>query len=106
MFRSIFKKNNGMISTDAYTKANKLVAKHPDSGKPFKGEYIPQWKELLRYAEALHRSMPQHIYVAWDFAYTDKGWDIVEANWGQLGSTQMMLGYGIKDEFERLAKKD
>lgn len=98
--------SNGMICTDAYTKANKLVVKHPDSGKPFKGEYIPQWNELLQYAEALHRSMPQHVYVAWDFAYTDKGWDIVEANWGQLGSTQMMLGYGVKDEFERLAKKD
>lgn len=94
---------SGVICTDAYTKANNLVVVHPDSGKPFKGEHIPHWKELLEYAEALHRSMPQHIYVAWDFAYTTNGWDIVEANWGQLGSTQMMLGRGVKDEFEKLA---
>ena len=94
----------GIISTDAYTKANKLIAKHPDSGKPFKGEQIPYWDDLVKYAESLHRSMPQHVYVAWDFAYTNKGWDIVEANWGQLGSTQMMLGRGIKNEFEKLAK--
>lgn len=94
---------SGVICTDAYTKANELIVVHPDSGKPFKGERIPHWRELLEYAEALHRSMPQHIYVAWDFAYTTKGWDIVEANWGQLGSTQMMLGRGIKEEFIKLA---
>ena len=93
----------GIICTDAYTKSNELIIKHPDSGKPFKGEKIPQWDELLQYAEAIHRTMPQHVYVAWDFAYTEKGWDIVEANWGQLGSTQMMLGRGIKKEFEALA---
>lgn len=92
----------GQIASDAYTKGNKIYVKHPDTGKPFKGEFIPEWKELLEYAEALHRSMPQHVYVAWDFAYTTKGWDIVEANWGQLGSTQMMLKRGIKEEFYHL----
>lgn len=92
----------GKIITDAYTKSNEIYKSHPDSNKKFKGEIIPEWESLLSYAEQLHRSMPQHIYVAWDFAYTKNGWDIVEANWGQLGSTQMMLKRGVRKEFYNL----
>lgn len=89
----------GVISTNAYTKDKKQFVCHPDSGKMFVNSQIPDWKELLECVEKLHRTMPQHIYVAWDMAHTNKGWDVVEANWGQLGSTQMMLGHGIKQEF-------
>ena len=89
----------GVIESNAYSKDSQEYDKHPDSGKKFINAKIPEWKELLEYVEKLHRSMPQHVYVAWDLAHTKNGWDLVEANWGQLGSTQMMLGHGIKEQF-------
>ena len=89
----------GAVITDAYTKDKKQFKNHPDNGKVFFDAQIPDWRELLEFVEKIHRTMPQHIYVAWDLAHTNKGWDIVEANWGQLGSTQMLLDRGVKQQF-------
>ena len=92
----------GIINTDGFYKKNQTSSVHPDSGIRFKGTAIPHWQELLKYAEDLHKALPQHVYIAWDFAYTDKGWDVVEANWGQMDSTQMIIGHGIRKEFHEL----
>lgn len=95
----------GVINTDGYYKKNEKSSVHPDSGIKFKGTCIPQWQELLKYAEELHKALPQHVYIAWDFAYSEKGWDVVEANWGQMDSTQMIIGHGIRKEFHELLGK-
>ena len=95
----------GIIITDGFLKKNETMSKHPDSGIVFKGTAIPHWPELLEYAEKLHEALPQHVFIAWDFAYSDKGWDIVEANWGQMDSTQMIIGHGIREEFHELLGK-
>lgn len=95
----------GVICSDGFIKAKETVEVHPDSGLRFKGTKIPQWEELLEYAEQLHRSLPQHVYIAWDFALTENGWDVIEANWGQMDATQMMIGHGIKEVFHRYIEK-
>lgn len=92
----------GVINTDGFLKKNETRNSHPDSGIQFKGTAIPHWAELLKYAEELHKALPQHVYIAWDFAYSNKGWDVVEANWGQMDSTQMIIGHGIRKEFHNL----
>ena len=96
---------SGIINTDGFFKKNETSSVHPDSGIKFKGTEIPHWDELLMYAEELHKALPQHVYIAWDFAYSDKGWDVVEANWGQMDSTQMIIGHGIRKEFHELLGK-
>lgn len=95
----------GVINTDGFFKKNETSSVHPDSGIKFKGTAIPHWDELLKYAEELHKALPQHVYIAWDFAYSEKGWDVVEANWGQMDSTQMIIGHGIRKEFHKLLGK-
>lgn len=95
----------GVIYTDGYFKKNETSKNHPDSGIVFKGTVISHWDELLAYAEALHKALPQHVYIAWDFAYSERGWDVVEANWGQMDSTQMIIGHGIRKEFHELLGK-
>lgn len=95
----------GIINTDGYLKKNETRSCHPDSGIRFKGTMIPHWQELLKYAEELHKALPEHVYIAWDFAYSEKGWDVVEANWGQMDSTQMIIGHGIREEFHKLLGK-
>lgn len=92
----------GVINTDGFFKKNVTSPVHPDSRIPFKGTPIPHWEELLAFAEEVHKSLPQHIYIAWDLAYSERGWDIVEANWGQMDSTQMIIGHGIRREFHEL----
>ena len=67
----------------------------------FYGYKIPHWSDLVELTEEIHRTIPNQIYVGWDFALTDNGWVLIEGNWGQLGSQQVALGYGLKPRFEK-----
>lgn len=90
----------GNIISDGYDESGNVYPSHPDSQKIFKGVQIPEWKELLSIVETLHKSMPLgHTYIGWDFAHTDdKGWVLIEGNWGQL-LTQIATKIGVKDAF-------
>ena len=62
---------------------------------------MSRWDELLEYAEQIHRKVPHHKYVGWDFALSDKGWMLVEGNWGQFVS-QYNDHIGLKKQFFEL----
>lgn len=91
----------GIITTDGVDENGKYYEKHPDSGVVYKGWQVPKWKELLALAEEIQRSIPQHKYVGWDFALTDKGWSLIEGNWGQFLS-QYNDHIGMKKQFFEL----
>ena len=94
----------GVLLTDGYDVFTNVVEVHPNSGKKFKGWQVPEWGSLIATAAELHKSMPkQHKYIGFDFALTNKGWAVVEGNWGNFPH-QVCVGYGIRDEFERLMK--
>ena len=89
----------GIITTNGLDVKGGEFEAHPESGLVYKGWKIPKWDELIRTAEAVHRTFPSHIYIAWDFALTDNGWDLIEGNWGRLRSVQIAAKKGIKKEF-------
>lgn len=92
----------GCLCSDGFDdKYGKYFDKHPDSGITFKGWQVPRWKELLETAEKIHRLIPHHKYIGWDFALTEKGWVVVEGNWGQLLS-QYNDHIGLKKQFFEL----
>lgn len=94
----------GVLLTDGYDVFTNVVETHPNSGMRFKGWQVPRWDELIATASELHQSLPiKHKYVGFDFALTPKGWAVVEGNWGNFPH-QVCVGYGIRDEFERLMK--
>ncbi len=94
----------GEILTDGYDVYTNVVEVHPNSGKRFKGWQVPEWDSLIATAAELHKSMPkQHKYIGFDFALTKKGWAVVEGNWGNFPH-QVCVGYGIREEFEKLMK--
>lgn len=94
----------GILLTDGYDVFTNVVEVHPNSGKKFKGWQVPEWDNLIATAAELHKSMPkQHKYIGFDFALTNKGWAVVEGNWGNFPH-QVCVGYGIRDEFEKLMK--
>ena len=91
----------GVITTDGIDENGIYYEKHPNSGFRYKGWQVPKWKELLDYAEQIHKEVPHHKYVGWDFALTEKGWVLVEGNWGQFVS-QYNDHIGLKKQFLEL----
>ncbi len=53
---------------------------HPDTGAQILGAHIPKWDELNRLVEEVAKVVPGQKQVGWDFALTEKGWVMVEAN--------------------------
>ena len=94
---------SGEIITDAFDEHGRRYYEHPDSHKAFKGFMIPRWDELLSFARDLHLSLPaDQVYVAFDFALSDKGWVVVEGNWGDWILQQVSLERGFAKEFAAL----
>lgn len=91
----------GIINTDGIDEEGVYYEKHPNSGLRYKGWQVPRWQELLEYAEQIHKEIPHHKYVGWDFALSEKGWMLVEGNWGQFVS-QYNDHIGLKKQFFEL----
>lgn len=73
--------NTGIVLADAVDQ-NKFVdyAEHPITGVPFKGMQIPYWDECI---ELMRRALPlasKISNIGWDFAITERGPLIIEAN--------------------------
>lgn len=94
----------GVLSSDGVDEMNHYYEKHPDSGLTYKGWEVPQWSELLDLAEKVFRQcFPTHRYIGFDFALTDKGWVLIEGNWGQFVS-QYNDKKGVKKQFVEYLK--
>lgn len=70
----------GVVETDAINYTGVHYQKHPDTGVQFEGFKMPKWDEAM----ATIRQMATHVkgstLIAWDIAYSTKGWVMVEAN--------------------------
>lgn len=95
----------GVIITDGVDEMGHRYVIHPDSGLTFRGWQIPRWKELIETAEKAHRTIPHHKYIGWDFALTDKGWVLIEGNWGQMVG-QYATKVGVKELFMKYIKDE
>lgn len=99
---AVYDPKTGIVITDGVDEMGNNVEVHPDSKIKFKGWQIPQYEELIKLSEEVHRSLgKQHRYIGFDFALSDRGWVLVEGNWGQFFS-QMALKQGIRYQFEEL----
>ena len=102
---AIIDDKTGRVCSDGKNENLETYEKHPDSGITFKGWQVPGWEEVLSLAKEIHAKMfAKHPYVAWDFALSDKGWVLIEGNWGQYVCQQMCTGRGIKQEIIDLLK--
>lgn len=91
----------GIAITDGHDELGNTYTVHPDSGVAYKGFQMKDWKELLEITKRAHEGMRNHIYIAYDFAHTDKGWVMLEGNFGQfLG--QFATQKGLKSKFRSM----
>ena len=93
----------GEIITDAIDEKGHVFVSHPDSKVTFRGFRIPQWDSIVEIIKDAHLALPDdQVYVAFDLALSDKGWCIVEGNWGDWILQQASLQRGLKNEFVSL----
>ena len=95
----------GIVESDGIDEKGQYYTVHPDSKVKFKGWHIPQWDDLMKTVENIHKTvMSGHPYIGWDFALSkEKGWCVIEANWGQFVN-QYIDKRGRKEEFLRYVK--
>lgn len=93
---------SGVLISDGYDIYTNVVKKHPNSGITFKGWQVPRWNELIEMSSLIHSQyLHHHKYIGFDFALTDNGWILIEANWGNFPH-QVCVSHGIRKEFEEL----
>ncbi|ADL25228.1 conserved domain protein [Fibrobacter succinogenes subsp. succinogenes S85] len=98
--------NTGIIITDGHDELGRVFKEHPESNKVFKGYKIPEWESLKKFAQEVHKSLPEcHKYIGFDFALSTQGWVLIEGNWGDIIMPQISLGRGFYDEFKEAILK-
>lgn len=98
----------GKIVTPAHRKlknSKEVYEIHPETKVKILNAQIPYWNELLDIVEKIVKVVPQQSLVGWDFACTDKGWVLIEANLSPGFSICQMCGIGLREKFD-IIKKD
>lgn len=99
---AVIDEKTGKIVTDGADEQFNRYDAHPDCRIKYKGWQVPEWDKVLEIAERAHKEMPEHKYIAYDFALTPKGWVMVEGNWGQYICQQTATQIGAKSRFKRM----
>lgn len=96
---AVIDEQTGIIVSNGVDKEGNIYEYHPDSGRKYLGYQLPEWESLLRTTEELFRTcLSEYKYIGFDFALTDKGWVLIEGNWGQFVG-QQCNGDGVKSRF-------
>ena len=99
---SVVDEKTGILLTDGCDEIGRFFKEHPDSHHKYIGWQMPEWDELLKTVEEIHRTIPDYPYVGWDLALSrDKGWVLIEGNWGQFVS-EFADKEGIKKKFDSM----
>lgn len=89
---------SGIVETVAINYNGSHFEKQPDSGLVFKGFKMPFWKDAVSLIEEKAISIHGTTLIAWDIAYSKKGWVMVEANEnGAFSILQSNKKEGLKD---------
>jgi len=90
----------------ARDKYGKQFYVHPDTGEILIGHVVPEWNKAVRLVKELAEVVPSNRYTAWDLAFTNEGWVLVEANRrGQFVGRQVLFQSGFRGEIEQYLRK-
>lgn len=96
----------GMVSSIARDNLNNQHIIHPDSKCKIVGFELPEWDNAIKMIKEIALSVNEASVIAWDLAYCDKGWIIVEGNdVGDPYLLQAPLQQGIKGTMTTLIDK-
>jgi len=86
---------DGHLDRYGFSNAHKRVERHPDTGVVFSEIKIPFFEETIELAKKATAMFYGHRTIGWDFAFTEDGPVIIEANntWGVVAH-EMVEGRG------------
>ncbi|MBR2043682.1 MAG: hypothetical protein IJ946_05015 [Clostridia bacterium] len=90
------------VAADEYGKSYDI---HPDSKEQIIGFTVPEWEEAKKFVEEMALLVPNHRYVSWDVALTEKGWVLVEANSCGQFVWQIATKKRFREEMNQLLKQ-
>ena len=93
---------SGRLCSDGYNEKGDVFGFHPNTNIRFQGFQIPEWEKLCNLAKKLALEFDTLRYIGWDFAYSDKGWCVIEANSQADFAMQLMMGRGLRQDLERI----
>lgn len=93
---------SGMVIGDGRDKRRRPCACHPDSGVVFRGFQLPDWEGLRALLKELVTVVPEVRLYGWDFAWSEDGWVLVEANQCPELNGQEDFGGGFLAAFKAL----
>ncbi|WP_455493665.1 sugar-transfer associated ATP-grasp domain-containing protein [Eubacterium sp.] len=95
--------NTGVLKTNGRIRfQQKEFIKHPNTNITIKGIQLPEWDNLIELIKRIVTVYPEKHYVGWDFAYSDKGWILVEGNgYPGIYLAQMGHGGGLRELFSK-----
>lgn len=89
----------GIVNSLARNNEGDRYLRHPDTSVVIPGFVVPQWKEALELVCRMALTEKGATAIAWDLAYSTKGWLMVEGNdVGDPYLLQAPLQKGIKQE--------
>ncbi len=97
----------GKVKTDGVDESFKWYKEHPNTCVRIKGFQIPDWEEVCNLAIEAQKKYTEARLIGWDFAYTNEGWVMVEANGHTMFIGQQIADQkGKKKEFEEMIHYD
>ena len=94
--------DEGIVDSIARDNAGNHYLKHPDTSVVFLGFKIPEWQEAISMIKDMAQVIPSATMIAWDLAYSDKGWCMVEGNdVGEAYLYQAPRQIGLKEKIIR-----
>ncbi len=96
----------GILQSDAQNYHNQHYINHPDTNVPIKGFKLPGWEGAIELINKMARKCEGATLIAWDIAYSDNGWVMVEANDnGAWIIIQSNLQTGVRSRLFKLMDK-
>lgn len=71
---------NGFVCSMACDNRNHVFSKHPTTGCKIVGFDLPQWSNALSLVKEMALNCGGATIIAWDLAYSTKGWLVIEGN--------------------------
>lgn len=87
----------GFVDTNAKDYLGNEYSYHPDTNVRMIGFNIPQWQDLLDVAKSVALVIQGATVISWDFAYSKKGWVLLEGN--DVGEPLLIQDYNKGNKY-------
>lgn len=95
----------GIVISPAVNKNGQSFIKHPDTGATIIGFQLPEWDKAVALVQELATVVKGNRYTAWDLAYTDNGWVMIEGNARGEFVGQMASKVGRREDLMQLIQQ-